>query len=47
MTALRGASASLSDFHLSFLLRPEAAVCDKPDGTVTAGSQLGTLPQRR
>lgn len=37
------ATVSLSGFNLSFLLRLEAAVCDKLDGTVTAWSQLGTL----
>lgn len=42
-TALPCASAALSGFHQFFLLRPEAAVCDKPDGTVTACSKLGVL----
>lgn len=44
ITALPRASVSLSGFHLSLLLRPEAAVCDKPDRAMTAWSQLGMLP---
>lgn len=43
ITAFSCASVCLSGFRISFPLRLEAAVCDKPDSTVTAWYQLGTL----